>query len=810
MKAIYCTLILLFCLGAKAQQNTGSITVSIHNVQHRALTGVTVQLLKAGDSVALKTAGSDPNGRVIFNDLSANSYIIKLSAMGYQPYQSPAIQFNGQPIILEPVVLAEAKGKRLAEVVITAKRPLVQTEIDRTVINVDAMISSASSNALEVLEKTPGIMVNANGEITLNGRGGIMVLIDGRQTYMSGQSLSAYLKSLPGGSLDKIELMENPPAKYDAAGNAVINLKMKKNRSGGFTGSIQTGYTQGRYAKNNNSLNLNYNNKKLNVFGNFSYNLEKGYTDEAYDRYFYDEQSVLNSRIILDNSTVNKQNGTNSLIGLDYTLSDHTTLGAQLNINKTDQRSNYAYQSQTLDPAVLDSTGTGSTLTKEDANNRSVNLNLTQKLGKSGQELTMDANYLNYDIQNQQDLDNYTFGNSGAMLNNRQFFYDVPSSIRVYNGKADYVLPLKSNAKLEAGVKTSFVNNDNQADYYNIVSQVSTLDNRLSNHFKYSENINAAYINTQKAWKYWGVQAGLRIENTHATGRQLGNTAVAATSFSKDYTQLFPSLYINYKLDTVGRQSFNLSITRRINRPNYQLLNPFVFVHDQYSNTSGNPLLTPQHQYRYELKYQYKQALRLGLSYNRFTNVIFRTTSVTDNVYTNKPENITEGFMYILNIGSSVSPFKWWNMELNMQIARMGLSGDVDGTPLNPNNSVIRGGLQNQFSISKKFSAELFGYYISSDLNGQAYTHSMFRTNAGIQLKILDGKGSIRLNADDIFHSWIYDNYSVDLKQANYTLRSESDTRRFGIGFSYRFGQDMFKRKRKYESNGLDEEKGRL
>jgi len=221
-------------------------------------------------------------------------------------------------------------------------------------------------------------------------------------------------------------------------------------------------------------------------------------------------------------------------------------------------------------------------------------------------------------------------------------------------------------------------------------------------------------------------------------------------------------------------------------------------------------LLTPQYQYRYELKYQYRQALRLGLSYNRFTDVVFRTTSVTDNIYTNKPQNIGKGFMYILNIGSSLSPYKWWNVDLNMQIARMGLSGDVDGTPLNPKNSVIRGGLQNQFAISKRLSAELFGYYISSDLNGQAYTHAMFRTNAGIQLKIFDGKGSVRLNADDIFHSWIYNNYSVDLKQANYTQRSESDTRRFGIAFTYRFGQDIFKRKRKYESNGLDDEKGRL
>jgi hypothetical protein len=811
MKAIFCTLItLVIYFTATAQQKTGAITVTVKDMNNAAILGATIPLFKTADSVAINAGSSDANGRIMFDNLTERSYFLKVIAMGYQAYQSPIIQVDDSQIVVTSIILAEAKSRALAEVVVSAKRPLIQTEIDRTIVNVDAMISSASSNGLEVLEKTPGVMVNANGEITLNGRGGVMVLIDGRQTYMSGQSLTTYLKSLPGGVLDKIELMDNPPAKYDAAGNAVINLKMKKKRTGGFTGSIQTGYSQGKYARNNNNLNLNYGKKKLNVFGNFSYNLEKSYANDDYDRYFYDEQSALSSKIVLDNSTVNKQNGANSIVGLDYTITENTTLGAQINFNRTDQKSNYGYQNQTFDPVVLDSTGLGSTLTKEKATNLSANINLTQKLGKSGRELTMDANYLNYDTQNEQTLDNYTFLPSGAMLNNKQFFYHVPSSIRIYNGKADYVHPLNGNAKLEAGIKTSFVNNDNQADYYNIIDHVSAIDNSLSNHFKYSENINAAYINAQKGWKYWGIQTGLRVENTRATGRQLGNAEVAATSFTKDYTQLFPSLYIKYKLDTVGRQSFNFSITRRINRPNYQMLNPFVFVHDQYSYTSGNPLLTPQYQYRYELKYQYRQALRLGLSYNRFTDVIFRTTSVTDNIFTNKPQNIGKGFMYILNVGSSLSPYKWWYMDLNMQIARMGLSGQVDGTPLNPKNSVIRGGLQNQFVISKQLSAELFGYYISSDLNGQAYTHAMFRTNAAIQLKIFDGKGSIRLNADDIFHSWIYHNYSVDLKQASYTQLSESDTRRFGIAFTYRFGQDMFKRKRKYESNGLDDEKGRL
>ncbi|WP_454803552.1 TonB-dependent receptor domain-containing protein [Mucilaginibacter phyllosphaerae] len=811
MKAILFTLlIIIIWFDCMAQQNIGAIKTTIKDFHSAGIPGATVRIYKVGDSIAVKAGSSDINGQITFGNLDYGNYFLKVSALGKKDYQGPIIQLNNSNLMLPPIVLTPAKSIGLAEVVVSAKRPLIETEIDRTIVNVSAMISSASSNSLEVLEKTPGVTINSNGEITLNGRSGVMVLIDGRQTYMSAQSLANYLKSLPGGVLDKIELMENPPAKYDAAGNAIINLKLKKNRVGGFTGSFQTGYSQGRYAKNNNSLYINYNHAKLNFFGNFSYNLEKAYLSDDYDRYFYNSLSELKSRILLDNNTISRLNGSNAIIGLDYNISEYTTYGAQINFNKTNQKNNYDYYNQTLNPFMLDSTGSGSTFIKDEGRNWSTNVNYTHKFGKSGREITMDANYLNYDSKNKQSLDNFTYTPFGETLSNRRYFYNVPSLIHVYNAKADYVHPLKGKAKLEVGIKTSFVNNDNIADYYTITNQVATIDTNQSNHFKYSENINAAYINVQKSWRYLGIQAGLRAENTHAEGRQLGNAAVTETRFTKNYTQLFPSLFINYKLDTTGKQFFNFSISRRINRPNYQLLNPFIFIRDQFSYTSGNPLLTPQYQYRYEVKYQYRQALRLGLSYNRFTDVIFRTTSVTDNIFTTKPQNIGKGFMYILNIGSSLSPYTWWNFNLDMQIARMGLNGQVDGVTLNPRNSVVRGGTQNQFMISKRLSAEVFAYYISSDLNGQAYTQAMFRTNAAVQLKILDGKGSIRLNVDDIFHSWVYHNYSVDLKQANYTQVTESDTRRFGLGFTYRFGNELFKRKRKYDSNGLDDEKGRL
>jgi len=702
------------------------------------------------------------------------------------------------------------KKIQLKEVIIKSKRPLIQMEIDKTIVNVASMISSANSNTLEVLEKTPGVTVNANGEISLNGRDGVMVLIDGKQTYLSGPDLASYLKSLPGGNLDKIELMDNPPARYDAGGNAIINIRLKKDRTGGFTGNISSGLSQGEFNRTSNSLNLNYNHKKINVFSNLGYSYEKNYSTDNYSRSFFNSASALASNVQLENSQEYKNNGYNINLGMDYASTANTTYGVQVNLNKN-QRNGYLNSiSNNYGTNNLDSLGRGSTDGVDDRSNLSTNLNFVHKFGKTGKELSADVNYLRYNGNGNQSLENQVYEPDGLPISSTEFLYRLPSTMNIYTIKSDYVHPLQNKAKIEAGFKWSTVENDNQSNYYRINGQQQTIDNGRSNHFIYKEDFAAAYISAQKSWKQLGFQLGLRAEHTRSTGRQLGNTETTGSSFSKNYGQLFPSLFINYKLDTSSRNTLAFSLTRRINRPNYQLLNPFLFYRDQYSYSSGNPELNPQYQYRYELKYQYRQLLRMSLSYNHFTNVIFQTTNVVDDIFITKPENVTQGYMLLLNTGLYLSPFKWWNLNTDVMLSNMGLNGQAYGQKLNPQTYVARINILNQFQFDKGWSAELGGYYASRDLNGQTFTAGMFRANAGVQKKILKDKGSIRLSMDDIFHSWKYENRSVALKQAYYYQTSESDTRRVGIAFTYSFGSETFARKSRHRDNALDEEKGRM
>jgi hypothetical protein len=692
----------------------------------------------------------------------------------------------------------ETKDIKLNEVTIKAKKPLIQMEIDKTVVNVGSMISSSTSNTMEVLEKTPGVTVDANGGISLNGRTGVMVLIDGRQTYMSATDLTSYLKSLPGSSLDKIELIDNPSSKYDAAGNGIINIKLKKDRTAGVIGSLATGISQGELARSNHSLNLNYNRKKLNVFSNLGYSKDNNFSFDKYTRNFYNDQKELTSKIALLNDQKNRSQGLNGSLGLDYAVSNSTTFGIQLNLSSNERNANLGYDSKSFNSTNgLDSTSLGNTRSADDRTNIGVNLNVFHTFGKSGKEISFDASYLKYD-------------GDGDQNTNDQFLYLLPATSRIYTLKGDYVHPLKHKAKLEAGFKSSVVDNSNVANYYALNGASAKLDNLRSNDFKYLENINAGYLNAQKAWKYWSVQLGLRVENTNAEGEQFGNTDVAGSNFKRSYTQVFPGVVFLYKLDTVNARSISFALTRRINRPNYQNLNPFVFFRDKYSYSVGNPMLRTQAQYRYEIKYQHKRWLRFGLSYNHFIDVILPTTTVINDIFYTKQDNIGEGYMVLLNTGINIPVTEWWTANSDIQFSNIGLKGQTIQAPIHFSTYIVRLNVNNQFNFEKGWSAEAGGYYASRDYNGQTFTSGMYRLNAGIQKKIWNDKGSIRLNFDDILGSWIYNNGSVGLSNAQYFQSIRTDTQRIGIGFAYRFGSDTFARKSKHRDNALDEEKGRM
>ncbi|MBL7698644.1 MAG: outer membrane beta-barrel protein [Chitinophagaceae bacterium] len=700
--------------------------------------------------------------------------------------------------------------EKLAEVTVTARRPMMIHEIDKTVVDVKAMAGSASLNTVELLERIPGVNVNPSGEISLNGKSGVLVLINDRPTYMSRQDLLAYLKSIPAGNLEKVELVDNPSAKYDAEGNAVINIKLRKNRAAGINGTITSGASLGRYHGTNNSVNLNFNRKKLNVFANLGLSTFKEYNDNDYDRKFFNADNSLSSLLKLDNDEILNTKNINLNTGFDYSISPKSSLGAIFNYNHGKRTTDFNFVGNNFDAAGRPGNlSSGYTDRFDTRNNLSFNINYLLQFNKEGHELTADANFLKYESGSNRMQGTFLSPANGSPVDSDLFQYIVPVKSDIAVFKADYVRPFKNKVRLEAGMKSSFINNDNVSDYFDHNGSDPKFEPAFSNHFRYDENINAAYFNLQKSWKRWQGQFGMRMESLHAEGNQLGNEIVEQSSFVKNNTGFFPSAYITYKLDTVNKNTLSLIAVRRISRPNYSTLNPFVFIKDEFTSISGNPGLNPQYQYRVELKFQHKQRYWFQLSFNKFTELIFNTTRVIDERYVNMPENIGKGYMILLSSGLTASPAKWLNTNNTLRIARLSARGNVADQPLRPDLVAVRFETMTFISITKAINAEFNAYWASKDIIGQAIAKPMFRMNAGVSKKMWKDKGTIRIGMDDIFHSWQYRNTSIALKQSSFEQTTVMDTRRVTASFSYRFGKELSSKKRRH-GGVIDEEKGRL
>lgn len=803
--AILCLLFLTFKTMAQSKNQT--ITGTVKDTQNETVVGAIVKLFKAADTSFVKGEITNDNGKFRFTNLLNGQYLLSISSVGFKEYKSTILKIHEtQNTIDLPIIILLPAKTELKEVVVVAKRPLIEQDIDKTIVNVESMISSATSNTLEVLEKTPGVTVDENGGISLNGKNGVLVLIDGRVTHLSGQDLAAYLKSLPGGLLDKIELIDNPPAKYDAAGNAVINIRLKRNRAKGLTGNLSTSYSQGITARIYNVLNLNFNRKKWNWFGNIAYNRDANSGFDYYDRKFYSAESQLQSQVNLQNNFGYSSRSWLSKVGFDFNLSPKTTIGGQMNFQNRPKNEDFDFESKTYTPFfALDSVNTGTTNGDFIWQSKDLNLNFLHKFDDKGKELSGDFNYIKYKSDGNQIFENFTNGRES-----NDFRYDLLNDIDIYNLKMDYTQPLKNKILFEAGLKSSIVNNDNDSQYFDKKSNVLTPDFSKSNHFVFRENINAAYINTRKNWERVGFQLGLRLENTQLKGNLLANVAIQESVFTQNFTDVFSTTFLSYKLDSLGKNNISISFSNRINRPNYQQFNPFLVFRDSYSYTTGNPDLKPQYQSRFEMRYQKGQILNISLMYGAFRDVISQTTEAVNSLFITKSNNIAKGSQLILSTNLTLNPTKWWRANVNWGVARLAFKSKIYTENLDLTLFSSRLNLYNQFTFKQGWSGEFNPYFSAKDLNGQMITNPRYRVFAAVQKKIMKDKGSLKISFEDIFHSWIQVSNSLAIKQSEQYYRNEMDTQRISFAFNYRFGSENLTRKRRHNDNAADSEKGRV
>lgn len=768
-------------------QTTASFTIKGQvSAQKRAIEAANIMVLNASDSATIKMTVSDKSGEFMFQQLKTGNYLIKVMAIGYETYYSNPIKLafaQTLDIRLKP------EEKELTGVTVTTKKPFIEQKLDKTVINVESSPSNTGLTAMEVLEKSPGILVDKDGNISMKGKPGVLVLIDGKPSYLSATDLANLLKSMSSSSIDQIELMTNPPAKYDAAGNSgIINIKTKKSKTMGYNGSVTVGYGQGVYPKSNNSINLNYRRNKVNLFGNFGYNYYGGYQELNITRNFRTNngEDILS---IFKQQTNMKRRQTNVSykVGMDYYASKKTTLGFVVNGFINPSTENNGNTTNILDPnSILQSTTKAASQINSNLNNVALNLNGRHVFDSTGKELTMDVDYVHYNTLNDQMFINSFYDNTGnKMLPDQLLKGNLPSDINIYSAKADYTQMLKHKIKMEAGFKLSYVKTDNVSSYYNQQNNQWVMDSTQSNHFIYEENINAAYVSFSKELsKKWSIQLGSRVENTHAKGIQLFN----GVSFDRNYTQLFPTFFLSYKPN--DKNQFSLNYGRRIQRPDYQDLNPFYYFLDKYTYSVGNPYLLPQISQNIELNHIYKGFLTTGLSYGVINDLITQVFNQVDSTHTTyvKNDNIAKVQNYTLSVNVALPITKFWKINWYNQLNINQYDGFVNQGPIHVSGINYNTNFTSSFEVKKGLNMELGGFYRTQTQEGTIVANEMSQLNFAISKQVLKNKGTIRLNCRDFLNLQHFSGYSY-FQNVDVQLYNRWDNRVFNISFTYRFAK---------------------
>ena len=787
-----------------AQTSKGKISGSIMDEKNQIFPFVNVLLLAPKDSSLIKGLAADENGKFTFDQLASADYLVQVSMVGYAKALSETVTVNGNTINL-PAFSLKPDVQALNEVTVVAKKPFIEQQIDRTVINVENSIVSAGATALEVLERAPGVTVDQqNEQLKLRGKEGVIVQIDGKQTFLSQQELINLLRNTPSDNIEKIELITNPSAKYDAAGNSgIINIKMKRNKNYGTNGNINLGFAHSRYGRENASATINHREGKISTFATVSTYLWKGFNNnDIYRRIPYDGKVT-----IFDQHTerTNKGQYHNLRAGVDFFATEKTTIGILVSgfVNNWDNPFGQTNTSILNEDMTLQRTFRTNVYNGGKMNNFNSNFNLKHQYNDKGKELAFDADYVKYISKNNSTLDTRYFLPSGETDGNPEIIRNnMPSTINIGVAKIDYTQPLWKG-KFETGIKSSYVSSDN-----NMVFETKTddwqLDPTRSNRFKYTENVNAAYLNfsgtLSKKVKY---QLGVRGEHTHS----VGNSVTLDQIRDRNYINFFPSVFVSNQLDT--NNVINLSYSRRIDRPNYQSLNPFEFYLDPYTFQRGNPNLKPQYTHAFQLVHVYKSFLNTTLAYSRIKDMIANElpqqiasenkTFVTSNNLDNQ-DNIS------LTISLPIPIKKWWNVQTNFSgvynhYKSYYLEEKLDISQLSWNMYA-----NSQFTLPKGWSAELSGWYTSRAFYGLYAAKPMGMLNAGIQKNILQKKGTIRLNVNDIFWTNKFRG-TAQYKDIDFKVNSQWPSRQFRVTFTYNFGNQNVKAARQRNTGSDDLQK---
>ena len=802
-KLIYLLLAVFISLNANAQN--GIIKGQILDDQGQVLEYANVLLLRAADSTLYKGGLSEEGGAYLFERVEKGTYIVSSSMVGFGEAISTIVTSEGTGTIEVPA-LQLTNGIEIDEVTVTAKKPFIELKADKMVVNVANSSVSAGNSALEVLEKSPGVIIDNNDNISLRGKQGVLVTINGKNQYMTGEEITRLLRNMPASNIQNIEIITNPSAKYDAEGNSgIINIVLKKNENLGTNGNVSSSLRQGWKTSHNHNLNLNYRSEKINIYGGAEY-YEWGWQQELMlrrDIPFQDGFTVFDQIAKMEE----EGDGYNVKLGMDWMITDKSTfslLGKANNGREFDLNDNVTNISgdnmPSFDRLVVDTDG------DEDYSNYTYNANFNHKFNDKGLALTIDADWSTYENDVLLNYDNFFTNTNGEEVDDPFYLRnDQKTSIDIFASKIDLTVPVSDKLNLEFGGKVSMVETVNNTlfEFQDLDGEWVNQTNR-SNDFMYNEDVWAAYVNGSGSIGTFMIQAGLRMEHTKSEGISL----TLNESVPRSYTNLFPSLSVSKAINEKHNLSFSYS--RRLERPNYRDLNPFEDFLDQYTFQKGNPFLNPQYSNSFGLNYAMGRQLFVALNYSHTTDAITEVIEQfsEQNTTFQTKQNLDNNSTLSLTLSAPRVWNEWFTSRLNYTAFYNRFQSAIPSGTLDNDGLTHMFNLNNEIQLPGKWSMEVSGRYQTSLVFGLFEIEPQGSLDFGFSRSLFDNRGSLKIGVSDIFRTR---NSNVNINQDDIILLVEqrNDTRRVSVSLSYRFGNQKVKAARKRRT-AAEEESGRI
>ncbi len=749
----------------------------------RALEGATIELFKKGDTVPLRQVLTDATGNYLFTNIVKGLYTVKGNMVGHRPGFSSTFIVDTASDFNVGVLQLIPENMGLQSVTVTALQPPIEAKDGKIIYNIEKSVTTQGTTAFDQVRRTPGITVDGEDNLTLKGSSAVTIMIDGKLTYLGGQQLSNFLKSLPAENLLRIEVMTTPSAQYDATGNAgIINIVTKKSNRQGYALNLRAGAGTGQFAQSTNGVVGNICTNAFNFFGGYTYNYNHTQLERTSYRTISNGGKVVNyDRRSIDPAIANNHS---FKAGADWYLNKGTTIGAVYNgtrnrWTRTGEGPTYLRNAS----GEADSLAINRNYTDQPATSAAYNLNILTQFDTLGTQLSADADYAVYQNESNGYLDNGVYSVDGSLIQPFQSLqFQQPGNVTIRSFKTDFVIP-RRNWTGKAGAKYAFVTTDNNFRFDSLLNGSYVFSNELSNHFVYDEKVTAAYASIATTLtKTLTLDAGLRIEHTASSG-DLRNRA---TVNRRNYANWFP--YLSFTKNVSENHTLAFAVSRRINRPQYANLNPSRYFFDKYSYYQGNPFLQPELAWNGSVTFTLKQAYFATLTYSRTDNAIlgFATQDSLSGVLQVVDRNFSYKSSADLLLVASFRPLPIWSVQSTANIIYVNYQFFDGKNYFRPQRVNVDLQLAQTFSLPKGFTAELTAFYTSPSINGIYLLRRYFQTDIGLR-KTFASKLDVVLTGKDIFWTNRYWAYSI-YGPTNIRYDHRPDSRRINLALTYRIG----------------------